>query len=927
MISLGIERLEDRVVLAGEPFFGAASYSYSVNENAPSGTALGVVTATDPDAQPMTFSFRGGPFTIDENTGAIAVSGKLDFETTASYSLTVFAVDPDGNFGSSPVTITVGDVAGDPIFDLAAYEFSVNEDASAGFVIDNVSATGSGTLSYTIADDYGILAINSSTGQIILQSDLDHESLSSLGATVTVTDGSGLSTSAAVTVSIGDIDESPAGNQAPNVTSLSFSMTAPGQGLATGNVIANISDDFLTKGYFELQIDVGYDYTIEANAYAPASATSMNAEMQIPFGPLVQIAARVIETEQETGQLLYGDWFFGFVTVNPPANSVATLSTFAYTPGDEGYDGLMVSMSRMGYITADIADPTRLYGAYRIEYDATGDEIADDGGSLDLDATQFAFEFRGTPNTSYAPKFRVIEYDFNLSLGMPGYELVGGWESFSFTVPDFVNTPPDVDESQSNYQDFGYGMGMDGMGTGSLSLYFSDPTNRGNTIYDVDVDFDSDGIADFSSPLTVTSGPTSIYVSSGGPTGPTTIRIRVNESNPLPETLVGPWVEVGANGGTTTPNQAPVFSNSIYDATVYSLNLDPITNPPFVDNTLVTTITAIDTPAPKYSLSQPKFEQGPNDTVLPYGLGTVHRSLPLKALSIDVSTGQITIKNAAALAAHFKDHRDGSPLVVTVNAKDDQGATSQTSLEIYDDWKQYLTDAATHLSAWKLAMIGTYPATGLGGAVGTLRSAVATAQSKLLDFISSDWVGAFRVGAVFGAGATGRTAVIKLGATGASVVAAGGAAALGFLAQSFADHKDAGKRAVVNKATANIAKDFDAIAQEVNTKYLIYKNELAILLGSGPQGLNNQPDRKLQVAGAMEFYDKVKAMCPMPVNPVPSWQQLYKESLYRYGRSQFDNIVRQGDTYILTRGELPWSRTNFPGIIDAIDIVTELNLP
>ena len=92
------------------PAFDAASYSFSVFEDAASGETVGTVSATDPDTDDtVTYAITGGnadgKFAIDDATGAITVAGALDHETTPSYVLTVAA--SDGNEGTATVSVSI----------------------------------------------------------------------------------------------------------------------------------------------------------------------------------------------------------------------------------------------------------------------------------------------------------------------------------------------------------------------------------------------------------------------------------------------------------------------------------------------------------------------------------------------------------------------------------------------------------------------------------------------------------------------------------------------------------------------------------------------------------------------------------------------------------------------------------------------------
>jgi fibronectin type 3 domain-containing protein len=96
------------------PAFAAASASLSVAENTAAGTSIGSpLTAADPEGDSLTYTLGGtdaGYFAIDAATGQVKTAGKLDYETQATYNVTVAAADDDGLSAAVPVTITVTDV-------------------------------------------------------------------------------------------------------------------------------------------------------------------------------------------------------------------------------------------------------------------------------------------------------------------------------------------------------------------------------------------------------------------------------------------------------------------------------------------------------------------------------------------------------------------------------------------------------------------------------------------------------------------------------------------------------------------------------------------------------------------------------------------------------------------------------------------------
>ena len=133
--------------------------------------AVGTVTATARANGAVSFALTAGndagAFTLDASTGAITVAGALDYETTASYTLTVTASHGVSTTTAS-VAVTVTDVDEPPTFGAASYAFSVAEDAAVAAAVGTVKATGTGDAgvshSITAGNDAGAFALDASTG-------------------------------------------------------------------------------------------------------------------------------------------------------------------------------------------------------------------------------------------------------------------------------------------------------------------------------------------------------------------------------------------------------------------------------------------------------------------------------------------------------------------------------------------------------------------------------------------------------------------------------------------------------------------------------------------------------------------------------------------------------------------------------------------
>ncbi len=98
----------------GAPSFGSTTATRSVAENSPAGTNVGdPVTATDPDGDPVGYLLvpTSSTFTIAASGQiAVATGADLDYETTSSYTVIVYAYDSSGDSAKITVTINVTDV-------------------------------------------------------------------------------------------------------------------------------------------------------------------------------------------------------------------------------------------------------------------------------------------------------------------------------------------------------------------------------------------------------------------------------------------------------------------------------------------------------------------------------------------------------------------------------------------------------------------------------------------------------------------------------------------------------------------------------------------------------------------------------------------------------------------------------------------------
>ncbi len=198
------------------PVFPAAGWSFRVAEDAPVGTVVGTAAALDLDGGPLTYALTagntGGVFALDASSGMLTVAGALDYETTASYALTLTASDAHG--GTATVAISVTDVPAAPTFAAASYAFRVAEDVAVGDQVGTVRATvASGpsvTHALTAGNPDAVWELDAMSGELKLAGALDYETTASYHLIVEARSGPAAAAAVPVTITVTNEDEPPA---------------------------------------------------------------------------------------------------------------------------------------------------------------------------------------------------------------------------------------------------------------------------------------------------------------------------------------------------------------------------------------------------------------------------------------------------------------------------------------------------------------------------------------------------------------------------------------------------------------------------------------------------------------------------------------------------------------------------------------------
>ena len=274
-----------------DPAFSAQTATRSVVENAAIGANVGTpVTANDAENDPLTYTLDGGasPLEILQASGQLQTTAALNFEETASYSVTVIATDPSNKTDSITVTITVDNVDEDGAVTLSSLQPQVGTQLTA--TLDDPDGVPSSVTWQWASGD-------SNVGSVATYTPVTADVGKFLQAAATYTDpqGSGKTASG---VSANAVQAEPATNSAPEFAAATAVRTVP-ENTAAGRsigapVLATDSDsDTLTyslggtdAGSFRivpatgqlqtklpLDSEVKQTYTVVVTATDPSDAT------------------------------------------------------------------------------------------------------------------------------------------------------------------------------------------------------------------------------------------------------------------------------------------------------------------------------------------------------------------------------------------------------------------------------------------------------------------------------------------------------------------------------------------------------------------------------------------------------------------------------------------------------------------------------
>ncbi|MCM2315292.1 MAG: Ig-like domain-containing protein, partial [Thermoanaerobaculia bacterium] len=308
----------------------------SVQENQASGTAVGNLSTTDPDAGD-TFSYTLVAGTGSADNGSFQIAGgqlqtaaSFDFETKSSYSIRVRSTDLGGLFFEKQFTISIANQNETPT-DITLTDQSIDENSGVNAVVGTLSTTdpdAGDTFTYTLVAGTGSTdnaLFNIAGNSLRENASFNFEAQSSYSIRVRSTDAAGLFVEEAFTIAIVNVPEAPVAGD----------------------------DAFDTIGNTLLEVDAA---SSEPQPKVYFSGTLLTGDVDPDTGTNAGLTTMLLAATPGAVVTVNPDGTFKYL---PPAGHVGATDTFTYTLSDGALsDTGLVTITLLGrvwYVDPNVA--------------------------------------------------------------------------------------------------------------------------------------------------------------------------------------------------------------------------------------------------------------------------------------------------------------------------------------------------------------------------------------------------------------------------------------------------------------------------------------------------------------------------------------------------------------------------------------------
>ncbi|XP_064209175.1 protocadherin gamma-A11-like isoform X1 [Anguilla rostrata] len=258
------------------PVFNQSVYRATVLENAPSGTYITTVNASDADSGSngyITYSFSNVKgnladiFKLDENSGRISVAGPLDHEKVKRYEIGVEAKDQGGLADSSKVLVEMIDVNDNPpVINVMSFLNPVSENAAVGTTVavinvKDVDSEENGQITCSINQNIPFKIKSSLTNYYTVVTDgvLDRETISEYNISVTATDSGSppLASTKTLNLKVSDVNDNAPVFDRSAYTAHTVENNSPGLSIFSARAIDSDWNQNARVSYFLEESQIG----------------------------------------------------------------------------------------------------------------------------------------------------------------------------------------------------------------------------------------------------------------------------------------------------------------------------------------------------------------------------------------------------------------------------------------------------------------------------------------------------------------------------------------------------------------------------------------------------------------------------------------------------------------------------------------------
>jgi len=347
--SAGVEISQDFSILVGS--IQLSSNEFGENSD---GAIVGTLSITDPDfTSNVTYTLTGDDsdfFELVNNQLKLKDGNSADFETKATYNLTITADDDEANSASLDYTINVTNVNEQPTsITLSSTSFNENSLSETIGVISTADDDSSDSYTYELSGaDAESFEIVSSSLKLKDSISANYEVKNSYAITITSTDSGGLTTSEDFSLTVNDINDAPSAIEVSNlqtdensIGALLDSIVITDEDAASETYSYEISGDDadsfeVVEGQLKVKSDVSLDYETKASYSITLTATdstnlSISEDLTITATNLNDNAP--IFTSASSFDLVESQNFVGTVTATD-ADGNSNL-TYSISGGDD----------------------------------------------------------------------------------------------------------------------------------------------------------------------------------------------------------------------------------------------------------------------------------------------------------------------------------------------------------------------------------------------------------------------------------------------------------------------------------------------------------------------------------------------------------------------------------------------------------------